>query len=359
MTVYRQRLDRLKSIMQDKGYNAFYIANITNVRYLSGFTGSSGFLLITDEGDYFFSDGRYTEQSKHEILDHTIHITTNHLKLISDEKLLNNNWRMCFEGNHLSFDMFSRIKKSVDESIELIPENDIVENIAAVKDQSEIDALQTAVDITDRVFDLILPEIKVGVTEKHIAARLSYLFKQEGGDGDSYDPIVASGSNGALPHATPSDNEVKKGDFIVMDFGSLYKGYHADMTRTIVVGEASDRHHEIYNIVLESQLAGIDAARSGIKCSDVDKACRDVIDSKGYGELFMHSTGHGLGLEVHTLPRLTWMNHDLLEENNVVTIEPGIYIAGWGGVRIEDDCVILKDSCRPMNSSTKELIVVD
>ena len=164
MTVYRQRLDRLKSIMQDKGNNAFYIANITNVRYLSGFTGSSGFLLITDEGDYFFSDGRYTEQSKHEILDHTIHITTNHLKLISDEKLLNNNWRMCFEGNHLSFDMYNRIKESMDESIELIPENDIVENIAAVKDQSEIDALQTAVDITDRVFDLILPEIKVGVT---------------------------------------------------------------------------------------------------------------------------------------------------------------------------------------------------
>ena len=130
-----------------------------------------------------------------------------------------------------------------------LAKNDIVENIAAVKDQSEIDALQTAVDITDRVFDLILPEIKVGVTEKHIAARLSYLFKQEGGDGDSYDPIVASGANGALPHATPSDNEVKKGDFIVMDFGSLYKGYHADMTRTIVVGEASERHHEIYNIM--------------------------------------------------------------------------------------------------------------
>jgi len=359
MSIYRKRLDSLKAIMEDKGYNSFYIANITNVRYLSGFTGSSGFLLVTDHGDYFFSDGRYTEQSKHEVLDYKINITTNHLKLISEENLLKNNWRMCFEGNHLSYDMFKKIKDVVGEEMEMIPENDIVENIAAVKDQSEIDALQTAVDITDRVFDLILPEIKVGVTEKHIAARISYLFKQEGGDGDSYDPIIASGANGALPHATPSDKEVAKGDFIVMDFGSLYKGYHADMTRTIVVGEASDRHHEIYNIVLESQLAGISVAKSGMKCSELDKACRDVIDSKGYGELFMHSTGHGLGLEVHTLPRITWMNHNNLEENNVITIEPGIYIAGWGGVRIEDDCVILKDSCRPMNRSTKDLVVVD
>jgi len=359
MSIYRKRLDSLKAIMKDKGYNSFYIANITNIRYLSGFTGSSGFLLITDHGDHFFSDGRYTEQSKHEVLDYTIHITTNHLKLISEENLLENNWRMCFEGNHLSYDMFKKIKDTVGEGMEMIPENDIIENIAAVKDQSEIDALQTAVDITDRVFDLILPEIKVGVTEKHIAARISYLFKQEGGDGDSYDPIIASGANGALPHATPSDKEVEKGDFIVMDFGSLYKGYHADMTRTIVVGEASDRHHEIYNIVLESQLAGIRVAKSGMKCSELDKACRDVIDSKGYGELFMHSTGHGLGLEVHTLPRITWMNHNNLEENNVITIEPGIYIAGWGGVRIEDDCVILKDSCRPMNRSTKDLVVVD
>ena len=241
----------------------------------------------------------------------------------------------------------------------LIAKNDIIENIAAVKDQSEIDALQTAVDITDRVFDLILPEIKVGVTEKYIAAKISYLFKQEGADGDSYDSIIASGANGALPHATPSENKVKNGDFIVMDFGALYRGYHADMTRTIVVGSASDRHKEIYNIVLESQLAGISYAKSGVKCSDLDKVCRDVIDDKGYGELFMHSTGHGLGLEVHTMPRISWMNNTRLEENNVITIEPGIYIAGWGGVRIEDDCLITKDSCKPMNRSTKDLVIVD
>ena len=357
MSIYGKRLESLKSIMKDNNYNAFYTSNITNVRYLSGFTGSSGFLLITDNEDHFFSDGRYIEQSKNEVHNQKIHITANHLKCINDESLLDPSWNLCFEGNHMSYDMYNQFKAQCNVK-ELIAENNIVENIAAVKDQSELDALQTAVDITDQVFDIILPEIKAGVTEKHIAARISYLFKQEGGDGDSYDPIIASGANGALPHATPSDNEVKHGDFIVMDFGSLYKGYHADMTRTIVVGAASDKHKEIYNIVLESQLAGIAYGKSGVKCSDLDKACRDVIDSKGYGELFMHGTGHGLGLEVHTLPRISSVNHAPLEENNVITIEPGIYIAGWGGVRIEDDCVIEKDSCRPMNRSTKDLVIV-
>jgi len=357
MGIYEKRIERLKSIMKDNDYNAFYTSNITNVRYLSGFTGSSGFLLITDNDDHFFSDGRYTEQSKNEVYNQKIHITANHLKYVNDENLLDPSWNLCFEGNHLSYDMYNKFKASCNVK-ELIASTDIVENIAAVKDQSELDALQCAVDITDRVFDIILPEIKAGVTEKHIAARISYLFKQEGGDGDSYDPIIASGPNGALPHATPSDNIVKHGDFIVMDFGALYKGYHADMTRTIVVGEASDKHKEIYNIVLESQLAGIAYAKSGVKCSDLDQACRDVIESKGYGDLFMHSTGHGLGLEVHTMPRISSVNHTLLEENNVITIEPGIYIAGWGGVRIEDDCVIEKESCRPMNRSTKDLVIV-
>ena len=357
MDIFKNRLEKLKVIMRNAGHNAFYISNITNVRYLSGFTGSSGFLLITDDGDHFFSDGRYTEQSKNEIFDYEIHITNNHLKEIEGANLLDSNWNLCFEASHLSFNMYSMLGTKLNVK-ELVPTNDIIENIASVKDQTEIDALQRAVDITDDVFDLILPEIKVGVTEKHIAARLSYLFKDQGGDGDSYDPIVASGANGALPHATPSDKKVELGDFIVMDFGALYKGYHADMTRTVVVGEPSDKHLEIYNIVLESQLAGINYAKSGIKCSELDKACRDVIDNKGYGELFMHSTGHGLGLEVHTMPRIAWTNHTLLQENNVVTIEPGIYIAGWGGVRIEDDCLIEKDSCRPMNRSTKDLIVV-
>ena len=242
---------------------------------------------------------------------------------------------------------------------ELVPVNDIIENIAAVKDQTEIDALQTAVDITDRVFDLILPEIRVGVTEKHIASRISYLFMQEGGDGDSYDPIIASGANGALPHATPSDKKIEYGDFIVMDFGALYNGYHADMTRTPVVGEATEKHHEVYSIVKEAQQRGCDAAKAGVPCKEVDAATRDYINEMGYGKYYNHGTGHGLGLEIHTSPRFSPQSDQVLNVNNVMTIEPGIYLTGWGGVRIEDDVIIQEDGCEILNKTTKDLIVLN
>tara|TARA_Y100001970_G_scaffold277330_1_gene381336 strand:- start:4681 stop:5244 length:564 start_codon:yes stop_codon:yes gene_type:complete len=185
---------------------------------------------------------------------------------------------------------------------------------------------------------------------------MSYKFKEHGAEGDSYDPIVASGWRSALPHATPTNKTLEKGDFVVMDFGALYNGYHADMTRTIVVGKATEKHREIYQIVLESQLEGIKKARAGITGAEVDKACRDIIKSSGYGEFFNHSTGHGLGLEVHTHPRLSSFNKEPLIENYVVTIEPGIYLPKWGGVRIEDDCWIQKDRCLPLNTSSKELI---
>ena len=358
--IFQKRLDQLSLKINDLGYHGFYISNLTNIRYLTGFTGSAGLLLLVDGTGHFFTDGRYTTQSSNQVKNCKIHIIdSSYFDSINQTKLLDSdNLNIAFESTHISHSSYHGLKQNFNY-INWHPTNSIIENIAAVKDQDEIDSLKTAIEITDYVFQKIINEIKAGVTEKYISAKISYLFKTNGAEGDSYESIIASGPNSALPHARPTDRKFQKGDFIVMDFGALYKGYHADMTRTIVVGEASDRHHEIYNIVLESQLAGINVARSGMKCSDLDKACRDVIDAKGYGELFMHSTGHGLGLEVHTLPRITWMNHNNLIENNVITIEPGIYIAGWGGVRIEDDCVILKDSCRPMNGSTKDLVVVD
>ena len=179
-----------------------------------------------------------------------------------------------------------------------------------------------------------------------------------GAEGDSYESIIGSGWLGALPHARPTDKKFEKGDFVVMDFGALYNGYHADMTRTVVIGEATDRHKEIYNIVLESQLAGIRSAKAGVTGAEVDKACRDVIIDAGYGDKFIHSTGHGIGLEVHTYPRISSLNTKPLLENYVVTIEPGIYLEGWGGVRIEDDCWIQKNQCLPLNKSTKEMLIL-
>ena len=350
------RINKLRENFRNYEIEGIYVTNLTNVRYLTGFTGSAGSVLILEDESHFFTDGRYTEQVKDQIKNSKIHITgSSHTKEIEVQKLLEKKYKIGFESDHITYANFLLLKNKF-SNINWIETSNTIELIAAVKDQNEIDSLKTAVEITDKVFDDIIPMLKEGVSENKIAATMSYKFKEYGAEGDSYDPIVASGWRSALPHATPTDKCFEKGDFVVMDFGALYNGYHADMTRTIVVGQATDRHKEIYNIVLESQLAGIARAKAGITGAEVDESCRSVINDAGYGKYFNHSTGHGLGLEVHTHPRLSSFNKEPLLENYVVTIEPGIYLPKWGGVRIEDDCWIKKDSCEPMNTSTKELL---
>jgi len=357
--IFTTRLDKIYKCLAKNSYDGLYITNLTNIRYLTGFTGSAGLLIILKNTSYFLTDGRYIQQSKEQIKDSKIIIIkSSYFQSISDNKILNDkNLKIAFESNHMSFSYYSELSK-IFSKIKWVSTDSIVENIAAIKDDSEIESLQTAIEITDYVFTKIIPEIKVGVTEKYIATRISYLFKMNGAEGDSYESIIAGGPRSALPHARPSDREFINGDFIVMDFGALYNGYHADMTRTLVVGTPTSRHKEIYEIVLESHLNGINTAKAGIPCCDVDLACRSIIENKSYGEYFTHSTGHGIGLEVHTLPRIHKTNQELLKSNHVITIEPGIYIPDWGGVRIEDDCLIEVNGCKPLNKSSKELIIV-
>ena len=352
------RINKVKERLQKENLLGMYITNLTNVRYLTGFTGSAGSVLLLDDENHFFTDGRYTEQVKDQVKNCTIHIVgSSHIKAIQDENLLPDSINIGFESSHLSYANFQILKNSF-PNINWKETDSIIEHIAAIKDMMEIESLKTAIEITDEVFTQIIPELKIGAIENHIAAKISYLFKMNGAEGDSYDPIIASGYLGALPHARPSNKEFEKGDFVVMDFGALYNGYHADMTRTVLIGPSSSKHEEIYNIVLESQLNGIKTAKAGVPCSTVDYACRSVIEKKGYGDLFTHSTGHGIGLEVHTLPRIHKSNEQPLQANHVITIEPGIYIPNWGGVRIEDDCLIASDTCIPLNKSSKELIII-
>ena len=350
------RINKVKEKLHKASLLGMYVTNLTNVRYLTGFTGSAGSVLLLDEENHFFTDGRYTEQVKDQVKNCTVHIVgSSHIKAIKDKNLLPDSANIGFESSHLSYSDFQVLRNSF-PNVNWKETENIVEHIAAIKDMTEIESLKTAIEITDKVFDEIIPLIKEGVSENHIAATMSYKFKEHGAEGDSYDPIVASGWRSALPHATPTSKCFEKGDFIVMDFGALYNGYHADMTRTVLIGSPTDKHKEIYQIVLESQLEGIKLAKAGVTGAEVDSACRTVINNKGYGEYFNHSTGHGLGLEVHTHPRLSSFNKEPLLENYVVTIEPGIYLPKWGGVRIEDDCWIKRDKCEPLNSSTKELL---
>ena len=353
-----KRINKLKLKLKSMNLDGMYITNLTNVRYLTGFTGSAGSVLILEDSQHFFTDGRYIEQSKEQIKNYIIHIVGSaHFLEIERENLIPKNQKIALEADYVSVNYFDKLQKTL-RNVSWEKVDDIIGVIAAVKDQFEIESLKTAIEITDTVFTQIIPDLKVGAIEKDISAKISYLFKMHGAEGDSYDSIIGSGYLGALPHAKPSSKAFENGDFVVMDFGALYNGYHADMTRTIVIGSATSKHEEIYNIVLQSQLAGIATAKAGITGAKLDAVCRKVINDSGYGDKFIHSTGHGIGLEVHTYPRISSFNKKPLLENYVVTIEPGIYIAGWGGVRIEDDCWIKKNHCVPLNTSTKDMLIL-
>jgi len=356
--IYFERQQNLKNVIEKSGLDGMLITNLTNIRYICGFTGSAGTCLVTQSGQFFITDGRYIEQSKEQVKGFNRYIDMDsNLSIIKKNKLITKDLKIGFEGNHVNFTLYDSMKKIFTDT-HWESTTMILEDLASVKDQTELNAIRTAVEITDKVYEEILPMLRPGYTEKQVANTMVSKYR-EYGEGEAYSPIVATGPNGALPHAVPTDREFSKGDFIVIDAAAKYAGYHADMTRTPVVGEATEKHHEIYAIVKEAQQRGCNIARAGVSCKEVDAATRDYIHEMGYGEYYTHGTGHGLGLEIHTSPRFSPMSEDILAENNVMTIEPGIYLAGWGGVRIEDDVIINHDGCEILNKTTKDLVVLD
>jgi len=356
--IYLKRQNNLKNILNEKSLDGMLITNLTNIRYICGFTGSAASCLITPSGQYFITDGRYIEQSKAQVKGFEIFIDMNsHLNQIKDNNLIPNGLKIAFEGEHMSYTYFKAINENFPNATW---ENSsmILENLASVKDKYELDCIRVAVEVTDKVYEEILPMLSPGYTEKDVANAMVSKYRKYS-EGEAYSPIVAAGPNGALPHAIPTDREFQNGDFIVIDAAAKYAGYHADMTRTPVVGQSTGKHEEIYAIVKEAQKRGCDIAKAGVPCREVDSATRDYINDKGYGEYYTHGTGHGLGLEIHTSPRFSPQSEQILEANNVMTIEPGIYLAGWGGVRIEDDVIIGDDGCEILNKTTKDLVVLN
>ena len=365
MTFLQRRRERLRQRLKDLEADGMLVTNLTSVRYLSGFTGSAGLLLFLPDGRHFISDGRYDEQARLEVPGFRIHIDTGDtwrkgqglFGFIRERGLLNGSPRLAFEADHVPVSRFNDWRELFPR-VRWVETKQLVAGLAVIKDKEELAALTEAVRITDRVFEEIRNDLKPGTIEREVAARVAYLIRHYGSEGDSFDPVVASGRRGALPHARPSGKSLDPGDFVVLDFGARYGGYHADMTRTVCIAEATDKHYEVYNTVLEAQRLGIAAARANVPASQVDAACRDYITEKGYGKYFLHSTGHGVGLEVHTPPRLSRESSDTLEANMVVTIEPGIYLPDWCGVRIEDDVLIGKDESVPLNRATRELLIL-
>jgi len=334
------------------------VTELEHVRYLTGFSGSSGLCLITHTKQFFITDRRYKSQAPQEISCFNIIIAKQNLfPLLAERKLVPTASRIGFESQYVSVADMASLKKLLPQR-HFIPATSILENVTAVKGEKEIELIHSAASISDKVFKKLLTLVRPGVRECDIAAEISYWHRKYGAECDAFDPIVASGERGALPHARASEKKIRRGEMIVLDFGCRYHGYNSDITRTLAVGNPSAEMKKIYQIVLDAQRKAIEAVRSGMKARSIDAIARKHIRQNGYGRYFIHSLGHGLGIHVHDPLRVSAVSTAVLKTGNVVTIEPGIYILGLGGVRIEDDIVVRENSCDILTKSSKELIIV-
>lgn len=352
------RIERIHQFMEEHELDGLLIDSRENRFYLSGFTGTAGRILFTLEKDYFITDFRYTEQADEQTKGYEI-VEVNQ----QQEEKLAELVKSCgvkllgFEAKEVSYELFKKYSSALN-GVDLIPVGDELNSLRMVKDSTEVDKIKKAIEITDLAFEHICNFIKTGITEREVALDLEFFMKKKGAEKNSFDFIVASGTRSSLPHGVATDKVLEKGDFVTMDFGTYYQGYCSDMTRTVVIGEPTEKQQEIYNIVLQAQLKVIEEIKVGMTCKDVDAIARDFITEAGYGDNFGHSLGHGIGVEIHEAPRLSVVSEQILLSGMVVTDEPGIYIPDWGGVRIEDDLLITEDGCDVLNNSPKELLML-
>ena len=355
-------MDRVREIrdsFKELKIDGFLVSDLANIRYLCGFSGSAGMVLITRDKNYFVSDFRYKVQAAEEISKDfkVIIYKQNSMDFLNGLIKKHNLKRIGFESSML----YSTVESLKQEfgGMKFVPVSGLVESIVDKKTEEEIAKIKKAVDITDKAFKRILKKVKPGkTTEKQLAAEIGYIQQKLGGSKNSFDPIVASGERSAYPHAQPTDKVISSGDLLTLDFGTVYEGFCSDMTRTVAIGEIPEKATEIYNIVKEAQEMACGAIKAGVPAKKVDAAARGYITKKGYGPNFGHGLGHGLGYYVHENPRLNRYSDYKLEVNNVVTVEPGIYVEGLGGVRIEDDVVVKEDGGVILNKSSKDLIVL-
>ncbi len=356
------RLGRLRDLLSDSGVDAAVISEPANVRWLTGFTGSNGTVVVFGSGEALLvTDGRYAEQAPAQFAEAGC----------SDEVEL----VVAREGPHAvagRFDGVSRLgledsvawreqirwSEAVDaENSETVPLTEVVEGLRAVKDPAELARMQAAARIADAALAAVEPMLQPGVAETDIQQALDDAIRAAGASGPAYDTIVASGPNGALPHARPTVRRLQPGDLVIIDVGATVDGYRSDMTRSFVLGDPDGRAGAMLEVVGRSQSAGVAAVRPGVKASEIDGACRSVIDEAGMGEAFVHGSGHGVGLDIHELPRVGSGSTAVLEPGNVLTVEPGVYFPGFGGARVEDLLVVTDDGCCPLTLYPKAPVV--
>ncbi len=352
-----KRINELRRKFRAENLDGMIITDLDQVRYLSGFTGSAGLLVIGGKQADFFTDSRYTVQAGKQVKGAKVHTVKGAaIDSLRDYPNLNAvNRRYGYSGEHLSVVARQQLQSVLPDSL-LIAADKVLIELGWIKEREELKQIEKAVEIGDIAFERILNLITPGVRESELAAELIYQMTMLGADEPAFKTIVASGYRSAMPHGVASHKKLKKGDFVTFDFGASVNGYVSDMTRTVVVGKANSRQKKIYGIVLKAQKAGLRKVRAGVMAAAVDEACRKIITRAGYGKNFGHGTGHGIGFIIHTGPRVSPLSKDKLKVNNVITVEPGIYIDGWGGVRIEDDIVVTRSGGRILNRAEKKLL---
>ena len=353
------RLEKIRNTLAEKGLDALVVLDELNQQYLSGFAFTDGLLLITKKRALLITDFRYYEMAQNEAYPEFEVMMPDDRKKVITEALADENCRKVgFEGNSVSFATFKRYGETY-PSVEFVTIGGAIEELREVKDESEIVLMQKAQDITDHAFSELVKRINTNMTEIEVAAELEYLMRRAGAGGFAFDTIAVSGDASALPHGTPRNVKLKPG-FLTMDFGAKYKGYCSDMTRTIVIGKADNEIKKLYNTVLEAQRLGLQAIKAGADCKECDDAARNYIDSfKEYNGAFGHSLGHGVGLFIHESPRVSKVGAGRkLRVGEIVTVEPGIYLYGKYGCRIEDMVAVTENGCYNFTHSTKELIEI-
>jgi Xaa-Pro aminopeptidase len=365
------RLARLRAGFDAAGVDALFVTRLPNVRYLTGFTGSAGMLLVTAADALFVTDGRYRDQAAEQLaaagVEARVAIGATQAAqrdVVSAAVADAGVGRLGLEAHGVTWAQQRAFADEWFPDVELLATTDVVESLRILKDPGEVARIEAACAIADDALAALLPTLADGPTELDFAIALEFGMRERGASGNSFDPIVASGPNGAKPHARPSTRTIGRGELVVIDFGCIVDGYCSDMTRTVSVGDPGPDARRLYEVVLESQAAGSIAVGPGVRCGDVDQASRAVIDDAGWGDAFVHGTGHGVGIEIHEAPRVGSTSTDTLAPGAVVTVEPGVYLTGIGGVRIEDTLVVMAPEhggngggSRVLTNSPKDLVL--
>lgn len=354
------RIKRIRDLLGENGFDGILVSKPESRRYLSGFTGSAGQLLITPEVLWLFTDFRYVEQATQQAPDYSVirysNVTGTIYKVIAEA--VRGQWqdkplKIAFEGDYVTHDVARDIKTALPQ---VQWDSYSLKSFRMQKDKEEVACIRKAMQISEEAFAEILPLIRPGVSEAVLALELEVAMRRRGAQDKAFDFIIASGYRGALPHGYPSDKLLAAGELVTLDFGALYNGYCSDMTRTVCLGPADAKQREIYQLVLRAFDASAAAIKPGAACKEVDGIARKIITDAGYGEQFGHGLGHGIGLEIHEDPFLSTASAAILAENMAVTVEPGVYIPGWGGVRIENSVIVTATGYESLNQSGRELL---